>query len=684
MTDSGRKGERGAVLVMVVVWLPVILLFAMLVFEVGNWFEHKRHLQMQADAGALAGAGLFNGCFENPTTANSAIEAEARRYAGDPTLPATGRFNDQVGGANQGAITFRLNRKTFQVGGPPADDTVEDVPCTAKMVDVKMTEAGLPWFFKLAFVRAINARARVEIEQKESSSGSLPVGVPDNNPVAGAVIFVNEATGGVLATQTLTKGTTATLNGVTLTQWSSSASAVSIASDRTGIIIAFSGVASFSPSATSTLSAICNQTLVECYDGADTGPWTGLDFIHGYSTAGTGSASAPIVRDVSLYNQSCADGSGPYFLLHAGCTVGVRAKVDFGTGTNDPTRSPAQGGVTAVLKVDPSATGCPNSGPNPKGCQMTYQTTGPNAGYFVTNGSNGYPTIAADGVAHPITLNWGTGTGGGSRNGSFTNVQRSYAAGPGSDPIEYINVSELGPQANSLTIASHTLSVTIGAVSSVQQNQSSPTAPPVSLKVTGSGSLGHAIDCDPTKNLQDELATGCAPTYAINHGTACQSYTYYGSLPQTAPWTCTITQTGGAVGQVSQGMLDRTQGGTNTCINSIHWGDVNGDGKVTIPEDISPSDPRLIAVFVTPFGSFSGSGNAVIPITNFATFYVTGFSKNGGGQGDPCPGADPVPSKTGGWIVGHFIKYVETNGGSAGGTSCNFSGFGTCVAVLTE
>jgi hypothetical protein len=69
---------------------------------------------------------------------------------------------------------------------------------------------------------------------------------------------------------------------------------------------------------------------------------------------------------------------------------------------------------------------------------------------------------------------------------------------------------------------------------------------------------------------------------------------------------------------------------------------------------------------------------------NFASFYVTGFSKNGGGQGDPCPGADPVPSKTGGYIVGHFIKYVDTIGGGGTGESCDFSSFGTCVAVLTK
>jgi hypothetical protein len=509
----------------------------------------------------------------------------------------------------------------------------------------------------------------------------LPVGVPDNNPVSGAAIFVDEATGNVLAIQPMTKGTPTTMNGKTLTPWSSAGSPVTLASSRTGVVIALSGIPFWSPSGT--LSAICNQALVECYDGADVGPWTGLDFIHGYTTAGTGTAAAPILRDVSLYNQSCANTSGPYFLLNAGCSIGVRAKIDFGTGTNNPEGNAGAGGVQAVVKVDQSSTGCPTSGQNPKGCVMRYQTSGPNAGYFVTDGSNGYPIMAADGLAHPIQLNWGTGSGSSSRSGSFTNVQRSYSSGAGSDPVQYISVSELGPQANSLTIASHTLSVTIGVLGSLQANSTDPAAPPVALKVLGSQT--QAIDCDPSKsNLRTELAQGCSPTYAVNHGTACQSYSYYGSLPQTAPWDCTITQTGGAVGQVYQGMLDRTQGGSNSCINPIRWRDANGDGLVTIPEDIPTGDPRIIPVFVTPFGSFNGSGNAVVPITNFASFYVTGFSKNGGGQGDPCPGADPVPTKSGGWIVGHFIKYVDTINTGGGGAACDFNAFGTCVAVLTQ
>jgi hypothetical protein len=671
--------ERGGVLVMVAVWLPVLLLFAMLVLEVGNWFEHKRHLQLQVDAGALAGGGLFNACFSDETAGSAAIENEARRYAGDPAWAGgAGQsvYNAQIGGANQGAVTIRINRKTYEVGGPPADDTVEQPACTAKMIDVKSTEADLPWFFKLDVVPAINARARVRMEQKSTQAGALPVGVPDNNPLSGAAIFVNETTGSVLAIESLSKVGSTTLNGESLVQWSSASAPVNIASSRTGVVIALSGMAGWTPSGT--LSAICNQVLVECYQGAGVGPWVGLSFIHGYSTTGTGTPLIPIVRDVIHYNVGCADGSGPSFLLHAGCTVGVKAKLDFGpvVGGNPMAAPPA--GLGAIVKV--ADLGCPNSGPNPKGCVMTYNVSGANAGYWTTNGSNGYPTIPADGIAHSIDLNWKTST---SSAQTLTGVQRSFSASTAtSGPVEYISISESGPGANSLTLGSHDLSVTIGVKSSLQRNTQNVGDPPVFLKIVG-GSQNQAIDCDTAggTNLASELATGCTPLYELNTGTACPAYNSFGAgLAQ--PWNCVRTQTGGANGQVSQGMRDRVNGGSNSCVSPINWADVNGDGKVTVPEDIPEGDPRIVPVFVTPFGSFSGSGNNVVPITNFATLYVTGWSAPGGGQGDPCPGADTIPG--GGYIVGHFIKYVDSINSGGSGTLCDFGAFGTCVAVLTE
>ena len=689
-------------LILAALWMPVLAVALSLVINSGNWFAHSRHLQLQADAAALAGAGLFGACFGDPTTASAAIEAQARKYAGDPGVSQP--YNSQIGGARKGTVTVNFNRKRFAVGGPGPDDTVEAGACDAKMVDVKITEANLPWFLGrgtlcpggLFGVCAINARARASLQQKGSAADSLPVGVPDNNPLAAAAIYVDESSSNtVLGKQQLTKSpaTTVTLNGQTLYQWvSSTGLSLNITHANTGVVIALAGDATYTfPGAN--LTAICNHVLVECYSvtqdasGAVTAA-TGLDFIHGYDTAGTGTAAAPILRDVTLFNQGCTNGSGPYFLLNAGCTVGVRAKVDFGTGAANPTVSP----TLAQLKV--GGWGCPNGGQNPKGCVMTYNTTGANAGYFTTNGPN-YPTMPADGQAHAIDLNWGTGTGSTSKNGTFTSTQRSFSADiDTSGPVQFVRVdNEIGNFGNSVAYGPHTFNTTIGVIPSLQANASSPTSPPVALKVTSKGSNGQAIDCDPSKaNLRDELATGCTPQYAINRGTPCHAASFY-TLPQAAPWDCTVTQTGSSVGQVDDGMLCRTQGqcySPRVCTNPIHWVDSNGDGKITVPEDIAPGDPRLMSVFVTAFGAFSGNGTQVIPITNFATFYVTGWSKNGGGQGDPCsgqpglPNPDPVPNKTGGWIVGHFIKYVDTIGGSGTGDPCDFSSFGSCVVVLTK
>jgi hypothetical protein len=661
---------------MFALWMPVIILVASFVIDAANWFEHKRHLQLQADAGAFAAGSLFNGCFGDQAAANTLIDSQVRKYAGDGNGPDPEPYNLQIGGSKQGEVTVRLNKKVYEVGGPGPDDTVEDMPCTAKMVDVKITEADLPWFVGGGLVSAINARARIQLEQKGSSSDSLPIGVPDSNPLAAAAIFIDESNANtVLATQELTNPTPTTLNGQTLVRWTGLPTAVNLTQPNIGIVIALAGKAGWTPPS-GNLTAICNNVLVECYsvtqdaNGVVTGA-TGIDFIHSYSTTGVGTAAVPIVRDVTLTNVGCTDQSGPYFLLNAGCTVGVRAKIDFGV-PNPP--------VGAVVKVP--GYGCPNSG-NPKGCPLTFQTAGADLGYWTTTAAGGYPTMPADGVGHPIDLNWQVGTGGGAPKGTFTSVQRSFSADSDtSGPVAYIRADDAAPYANSLAFGSHSISVTIGVRASLQVNQTSPTAPAVSLKVLGSQT--QAIDCDPSKsNLKTELAEGCTPHYAINKGTPCQPYSYY-TLPQSVDWLCTRTQTGGAVGQVYQGMLDRTQDGVNSCVHSIHWADSNSDGKITIPEDILPNDPRLVAVLVTPFGSFSGSGNAVVPIINFATFYVTGFSKQGGGQGDPCPGADPVPNKTGGFIVGHFIKYVDTFGGGGDGTPCDFSSFGSCVAVLTK
>ncbi|TMJ94700.1 MAG: hypothetical protein E6G67_08790 [Actinobacteria bacterium] len=201
---AGIGDERGGVLVMVALWLPVLVLLASFVIDVGNWFEHKRHLQLQADAGALAAAQDFRiPCSDPP------IVAQAQNYSG-------GQYNAQVGGTSSSQVHMLINSLTYYNQSSPVDSTVNpSPPCSAVMVDVKMTETDLPWFLRLARVPFINAHARVSILQKDTTAGALPVGVPDVNPKVARVTFFNETPPyQILGTQALTPAGSA--NGLAL------------------------------------------------------------------------------------------------------------------------------------------------------------------------------------------------------------------------------------------------------------------------------------------------------------------------------------------------------------------------------------------------------------------------------------------------------------------------------------
>ena len=72
-------------------------------------------------------------------------------------------------------------------------------------------------------------------------------------------------------------------------------------------------------------------------------------------------------------------------------------------------------------------------------------------------------------------------------------------------------------------------------------------------------------------------------------------------------------------------------------------------------------DPRIILVFLTPFGSFTGSGSDTLPVLGLATFYVTGWTARAAVSTTPARATATTPCRTTpGEIVGHFIKYIET------------------------
>src|SRR4029450_7976223 len=96
------RRDDGGVIVLTALLLPFAILLVSLSVDIGNWWVHKRHLQLQADAAALAGGALLGNCFSAPTTANTAITNEATRFGGG----AGSSYNEQVGGTQKGTVSL--------------------------------------------------------------------------------------------------------------------------------------------------------------------------------------------------------------------------------------------------------------------------------------------------------------------------------------------------------------------------------------------------------------------------------------------------------------------------------------------------------------------------------------------------------------------------------------------------
>ena len=231
---AATADEAGAVLIIFAVFASGAIALAAYVIDIGNWFDHHRHLQLQADAGAFAAgqtlAQLLNsGC----SAANkTAIYEEVARYAGttsvatpegstplkvkSPIAPAQGEpYNAQVGGTPQGRVHAEVNLKKFYGEQSQEDKTVvEKAPCDpeADMVDVKVTETNLPWFFQvvgsaLHVVPYINGHARVAISGDNPPPGGLqPLAVQQTAPAGAKAYFVNEDEGNKVLRESTLKG----------------------------------------------------------------------------------------------------------------------------------------------------------------------------------------------------------------------------------------------------------------------------------------------------------------------------------------------------------------------------------------------------------------------------------------------------------------------------------------------
>lgn len=678
MSRPGRRealrGERGAMVITAALWIPVLLAFSAFVIVAAQWFVHKRHLQTQADAAALAGATEFAYPCDDSTAAR--ISAQVDDYGGPK--------NPQV----ENGTTFALLNSPSYYGQTGNDGTPAGSPCDTGMIDVKMTEPQVTSLMGIGIDPTVNAHARVEVFTAAEVTNAAPIAVTDSTPRRARAMFVDEATGEVIASAPLDPDGTDAAGNLRYDNLATPVP-VTVGSRRAiGVRIALSGQS----------STTCGDPLVACYDG--------LSYVQGWRGDGSGAQPGkPIVRSVNLTSASCPD---PYFSkLTGACNVGVRAVVDFGTGTSDPTTAGPKAALQAVVGGTPY--------------KLSYASGAWTSGEVIPVAPGAGPV--------PVELRWaeagGTLQPGGTcaaKNGnafdksnpcqgSFGTVQRSYSAfsgapvsgaiQPGSGPIQTLQVWGGGAAgANTLRRCDATspsctydlaVAITLAAGGAVRP-ATSPDEPPY-LLVNPDANQTQKLDCDPANpNFTSEVAVGCGPRYAINTGTACPNRTTLWASAQ--PWTCVAIDTGNATGQVGDGLNQRILGSDkpSTCANPSK----PGFGPNLFRKNFTTpytGDPRLVQLLITPYGSFAGTGqDSTVPVTDAGMFYITGWSGSKG-FANPCETND-IPSdpllrdetRSGtGWVVGHFIKKVDLEANTVPSSNrCDFSTVTTCVAVLTQ
>ena len=210
--DARRlRRERGQVVVMFALLLPMFFALAGAVIGIGNWYTHAKHLQTKADAAAFAGGGAWDfPCGASGGPVDQAIEAQARAYVGPHTdgtgVVHTTGYNPQVGGVAANKVHAILNGSDWydNDSNPGAADWTSPTGsvCQSSVLDVKVTEDdSFPLASLIPLFPDIKRKARVQIEEVEGISGLLPIAVRVPKPLSAAAVFYNEATGNILSTR---------------------------------------------------------------------------------------------------------------------------------------------------------------------------------------------------------------------------------------------------------------------------------------------------------------------------------------------------------------------------------------------------------------------------------------------------------------------------------------------------
>jgi hypothetical protein len=644
---------------MVAVLILPIMLFAAFAVDVGHWWVHKRHLQTQADAGALAAAlGPWL-----PACDNAAIEAAARTYASDlgsgynPQYTNAANVHVLINSAsywNQGGTDYSEDGKTpCETLFNPTPDPVTGEPKPG-YVDVKATEADLPNIFGaipgFSFVPAINRHARIEIQQQTFGTGIRPIAVRDSTAYQCAeVVRYSVQSGAQLGTPiTLTRTTGPPTTPYAEFQNGSAAQITMPGTAESMYVRArlYSNV--------DAASGACAGSFEEFPTDDSGNPVGGVNFINVYSFAGPNGAS-PALHSVTIGNGGCSpDQYFSYYTDSTSCGVTVIADVEFPSSVT-PSDNPE-------VEID--------------GVNAT-----PDASLRVWTAT--FSISAASGPhTYDIRARY---NGCGNACPSFGIQQQAYSGldddgePSSSGPISMLQIGENGSGVGANSFERGTTHDLVFTLRVVGLENSRPTDKPIVLRfpVQGSKRTG-VVDCgqgNGASEAYDAIINGCPrPVYIWPPGSPCVTPT---NSPSGTPIDCVGIVPGNRRQQIARAFADRIG---NSCNNWNAYRDSNG------ATPIPAGDLRLVNFIITSPVDLSGSGGSIydIPILLIATFYVTGADGLPRGNGSGCDNeAYPGTGRDNFAVWGHWIKWANV-GGSGSGQACVPNQFGACVAVLTR
>jgi hypothetical protein len=702
MSANRRDHERGAVMVLIALWLPLMAIFASFALDSAHFWDFSRNLQNRADAAVLAAGSEFGGsCFGTPTQGElDSIGKTAQQYSGapvgtpgPPNLPydynSVTNYQNIIDEPKADAKNFNLvlnGATSADHGGTSFSNgnfcaaTYDGV--TSPTVDAWATQEQVPFFFKMfGFSPTISAHARVQL-QGAGSTNSVPIAVPDpaQTPCLRAEV-INDSTGALITDVAMTPPDptgTPPQNFWTVTLPAMTVPAAQL------------GVQAYIPDDCNTPGY---PSAGELYD-----PSHGLEFINTYAPLPAGNPASPAIGSVLLTQGGCTDAGESaaqdayfyYFPKSTSCKVTVNAQVKFPSSLNN---------TKVLVSMDGG-----NAQPMNAGANNTYTLLS--------------PAIASESGRHTFTFSW---TAGGGNKGSFNAgnpLQATYSAfQDASDPPDDsgpITQAEIGATAGPITGSAGVASLQQGTSETLTVafrlqglELSGPTDPPVILRTSVQGRKATgAFDCGQgtgAQGLHDAIVNGCPDPVAIySPAQGCVV------LPVT-PLTCADLVPGNRRNQVDQAFQDRVNSavnppGSNNPEPCDMWQTYKTGTPISGFEPEPPytttvPDSRIIIMVVTQPTDLSGGGGPVnqVKILGFAAFYITGFDgdkwlPNGNGNGgqkipgcsaptnqdEPYPGTGTDKFQ----IWGHFIKYVAT--GDSDGQPCDVNDINVCVPALTR